>query len=149
MSIFHLLGSSAQPMRLKAFFSLFLWCLFFSGILLFRSFHFFKQSFIIFTWHIWDCYTENSSHFFLTTWPLFFYQKLLIVHTTVYYATPHLQCLILRNSYNMGWNFIWHSILVSNFLRFHEIFFLKYHPIICKYVVWILWKYLKKTVLKL
>ena len=86
---------------------------------------------------------------FLTTWPLFFYQKLLIVHTTVYYATPHLQCLILRNSYTMGWNCIWHSILVSNFLRFHEIFFLKYHPIICKYVVWILWKYLKKTVLKL
>ena len=82
---------------------------------------------------------------FLTTWPLFFYQKLLIVHTTVYYATPHLQCLILRNSYTMQWDEIVFGIafLFPTSCVF-TIFFLKYHPIICKYGI--SKKYLEKTV---
>ena len=123
LSVCHLLRSSAQPIKLKAFLVFFYWCLhILSGLSIFSSNHF---SFLLDTYEI----VTQKIHptFFLTTWPLFSYQKLLIVHTTVYYATPHLQCLILRNSYTMGWNYIWHSILVSNFLRFHEILFFYFH----------------------
>ena len=122
--VIRLSNCHSLPMRLKGFLVLFFWCLFFRRS--FRSFFLglsiFSSNHLSFLLDTYEIVTQKIHPTFLTTWPLFFYQKLLIVHTTVYYATPHLQCLILRNSYTMGWNCIWHSILVSNFLRFHDFF---------------------------